>query len=277
MPSGNGNGRDAAALLEVHSHGQQTQIMVAVPLYVSTQQLLAHYGIHPGQIDNSSQVITSRAGLSGLQLGNGVSRDQIANPVIQVVRGLPAGGSQPNSLITESAVRDLGLQLTPAAWIIQTDKPITAAETSESTALAAAAGLTVETPNSSRSVDQIGRVATGVGLLLALGVLVMTVGLIRSETSGELRTLSATGASGRTRRTLTGATAGTLAILGALVGTVGSYVALAAWYHSDLSSLKHVPYVDLALIMLGLPIVASVGGWILGGREPRAIARRPIG
>jgi len=53
----------------------------------------------------------------------------------------------------------------------------------------------------------------------------MTVGLIRSETAGDLRTLTATGASSATRRTLTGATAGALAVLGAVIGTTGAYLA----------------------------------------------------
>jgi putative ABC transport system permease protein len=55
------------------------------------------------------------------------------------------------------------------------------------------------------------------GILLARGPPAMTVGLIRSETAGELRTLTATGASSRTRRTLTGATAGALGLLGTAV------------------------------------------------------------
>jgi putative ABC transport system permease protein len=276
MPGGNQSGRDAAALLDVQSRGQGTQITVVVPLYVATEQVLSHYGVRPDEVDPASQVLTSKGHLSNLQLGSGGPRNTIARPAIQVVKGLPVDGSQPTSLITESAVRQLGLKATPAAWIIRTDRPLTAAQARTASELAAAAGLIVETPSTSRSLDQVGRVATGVGLLLALGVLVMTVGLIRSETSDELRTLTATGASGRTRRTLTSATAGTLAILGALIGTVGAYIALAAWYHGDLSSLKRLPYVELALILLGLPLVASMGGWVLGGREPRALARRPM-
>ena len=56
-------------------------------------------------------------------------------------------------------------------------------------------------------------------MLVALGVLAMTVGLIRSETAGDLRTLTATGASSATRRTLNAATAGALALLGGILGT----------------------------------------------------------
>ena len=62
-------------------------------------------------------------------------------------------------------------------------------------------------------------------IAIALGVLGMSVGLVRSETAGDLRTLAATGASSYTRRTLSAVTAGALGFLGALLGTVGGYVA----------------------------------------------------
>jgi putative ABC transport system permease protein len=72
-------------------------------------------------------------------------------------------------------------------------------------------------------------------MLLALAVLAMTVGLIRSETAGDLRTLTATGASSGTRRTLTAATAAALALLGGILGTAGAYLALIAWHWHDLA------------------------------------------
>ena len=78
--------------------------------------------------------------------------------------------------------------------------------------------------------------ATVFGIALALGVLAMSVGLIRSETASELRTLTAAGASSRTRRALTAVTAGGLAFLGALLGTVAAYVGLVGWFRSN--SLK---------------------------------------
>ena len=104
----------------------------------------------------------------------------------------------------------------------------------------------------------------------------MTVGLIRSETAGDLRTLAATGASSTTRRTITGATSGALALLGALLGTAGAYAALLVWYRSDLSPLGRVPVVNLVVILAGLPALAAAGGWLLAGREPPAIARQPL-
>ena len=104
----------------------------------------------------------------------------------------------------------------------------------------------------------------------------MTVGLIRSETGNDLRTLTATGASSRTRRTLTGATAGALALLGALLGTAGAYAALLLWHRRDLHPLSHVPVLNLVLILAGLPLLALAGGWLLAGREPPEMARRPL-
>ena len=111
---------------------------------------------------------------------------------------------------------------------------------------------------------------------MALATLAMTVGLIRSEGSADLRTLTAVGATGRIRRTLTATTAGVLALLGAILGAAGAYVAIAALYHDDLDRLSDVPVVYLALAILGMPLVAAAAGWLLAGREPSTIARRVI-
>jgi putative ABC transport system permease protein len=37
-----------------------------------------------------------------------------------------------------------------------------------------------------------------------------------------------------------------------------------------------VPVVDLLLILVGLPLVAAAGGWLLAGRQPPAISRQPL-
>ena len=101
----------------------------------------------------------------------------------------------------------------------------------------------------------------------------MTVGLIRSESAGDLRTLTATGATSRIRRTLTATTAGALALLGALLGVAGAYVMLAALYRDDLGYLSDVPFLYLALAVVGVPLAAFAAGWLLAGREPPAISR----
>ncbi len=122
--------------------------------------------------------------------------------------------------------------------------------------------------------------ATVFGIVLALGILAMTLGLIRSETAGDLRTLAATGASGWTRRTLTGVTAGALGLAGAVLGTVAAYTAAIGYSWDNkldgLGELKSVPTTSLLLMLVGMPLAAAVTGWLLAGREPAAIAHQPM-
>jgi putative ABC transport system permease protein len=133
--------------------------------------------------------------------------------------------------------------------------------------IAADAGLTIEVEGEASSNGRLMAIATAAGAILALAILAMTVGLIRSEGAGDLRTLTATGATSRIRRTLTGTTAGALALLGALLGVAGAYVVLAATYHDDLGYLRHVPVSYLALVVVGVPLAASAAGWLVAGRS----------
>ena len=105
----------------------------------------------------------------------------------------------------------------------------------------------------------------------------MSVGLIRSETAQDLRTLTATGASGMTRRMITAATAAALGLLGAILGMAGAVIAGLAWARSSLSVMfGDVPLTDVLILLLGLPLIAAAAGWLLAGREPPLIARQPI-
>ena len=116
-------------------------------------------------------------------------------------------------------------------------------------------------------------IATAAGALLALAILAMTVGLIRSESAGDLRTLTATGATSRIRRTLTATTAGALTLLGALLGVGGAYVAAVRPVLRRPRLSSSVPTLYLSLMVVGVPLAATAAGWLLAGREPPAIAR----
>jgi len=209
-------------------------------------------------------------------------RNCLANPVIQQVSALPPGTSAPNTVITEHAVRQLGLRAMISGWLIQTAQPLTAAQISNAKLTAAAAGMNVETRSSVPTSAEIINWATVFGIVLALAILAMSVGLIRSETASDLSTLAATGASGTTRRNLTATTAGALAFTGAVLGTVGGYVATTGWFRSKpfnggLGTLvSSVPTVNLLIILVGMPLVAAAGGWLFAGREPSGIAHQPI-
>jgi putative ABC transport system permease protein len=183
-------------------------------------------------------------------------------------------------VITEHAIHTLGLQTGPSGWLIQAPHPPTAAQITDARLTAGAAGMTIETKSSTPSSAEILNYATAFGIALALGILAMTIGLIRSETAGDLRTLTATGASSFTRRELTAATAFALALGGAVLGTVAAYVAAVgyAWDNplDGLSGLSSVPARQLLIICVGMPVVAAAVGWLLAGREPSVISRQPL-
>ncbi len=273
-------------------------------LYVATPQLLKAFGIRSSEIDPNADVLTMRPGLasySNMQLiyGNyfnpngpfGGSAQSpfacpksecLANPNIEHVSALPSGTDAPNTVITEHAVQELGLQssVSASAWFIQTSHPLTASEINGARLTAAAAGLAINTKSDQPTSAEVLNWATAFGILLALGVLAMTIGLIRSETAGDLRTLAATGASGFTRRTITAATAGGLGVLGAVLGIVGGYVGVIAFSSLNsldgISSLESVPYKNLLVILVGMPAIAFVIGWLLSGREPLSMALQPL-
>ncbi len=277
-------------------------------VYVATPQLLRAFGISASQVSPRADILSMRPGLSGItkmQLvyfnstgkgspggspapGSGqdsfpcLKNQCLANPVIQEVSALPSGTSAPNTVITEHAIAALHLQssVTSDGWLIQAPSPPTAAQITNARLAAAAAGLTIETKNSIPTVGVIIDWATVFGIVLALGILAMTLGLIRSETAGDLRTLAATGASGWTRRMLTAVTAGALGLAGAILGTVAAYTAAIgyAWDNKldGLSELTSVPTTSLLLILVGMPLAAAMAGWLLAGREPAAIAHQPL-
>jgi putative ABC transport system permease protein len=185
-------------------------------------------------------------------------------------------GLAPDSFITVDGLRRRGWKQTPSGWLIEASRPLTSEQIAEARDFSADAGLTIETRRENPSSATPIAIATAAAALLALAILAMTVGLIRSESAGDLRTPTATGATSRIRRSLTAATTGALALLGALLGVAGAYVALMATYLDDLDYLDRIPVLPLVLMAVGLPLAATAAGWLLAGREPPVIARTAI-
>jgi putative ABC transport system permease protein len=282
------------------------------PIYVATPQLLKAFGIKQSQIQPDADFLTARPGLSGVSgmylaygnVGNGFGGNGngtgpgsgplsslstcsaatkcLAHPVIQGLSALPSGTSAPNTVITEHAMREFHIQTSGTAnWLVQGTQAFTASQISGAQLTASTAQLTVESKNDQPSESQVVNSATLFGIVLALGILAMSVGLIRSETSNDLRTLTAAGASSFTRRNLTAVTSGALGFLGALLGTLGGYIGLIGWLRSNslnggIASLGNVPVTNLLVILVGMPLVAAIAGWLLAGREPLGVVRQPI-
>ena len=160
-------------------------------------------------------------------------------------------------------------------WLIEADRPLTTAQLAAARDLALDNGLIVESRDTGPPQVQIRGAATAAGGVLALGVLAMTVGLIRGEAARDLRTLTATGATRRIRRDLAATTALGLAVLGAILGVAVAYLAAAAILDEDIGLLNRVPVIELAVILVGVPLVAAAAGWLLSGREPRSLTREP--
>jgi putative ABC transport system permease protein len=275
-------------------------------VYVATPQLLRAFGISSSQIEPNADILSSRpglAGISGLVLdysapGKGASAPGapgsgdsappctaatgcLAHPLVQPVGALPAGTSAPNTVITEHAMRRFHIQATTNDWLLLGSQPFTAAQIARAQLAASTTQLSLEAKNDQPTSSAIIGWATVFGIVIALGVLGMSVGLVRSETASDLRTLAATGASSSTRRALTAATTGALGLLGALLGTVGGYIGVLGWLRSNslnggIAALGNVPVAGLLLIVVGMPAFAAILGWLLAGRDPAAMARQPI-
>ena len=261
-------------------------------LYVATPGLLKTYGITQAEVSPAADILTMRPGLAGAGLLALVAGryfalpanappcptgDCILRPLIQTISALPSGEHAPNTVITERAVKALGMRTVPVGWLIQAPAALTAPRINAARQDALALGTTIETKSGQLSLGEISEYATIGGIVIALGVLALTVGLIRGETANDLRTLTAAGASARIRRALTGVTAGALALLGAVLGTVAACLACLAFAHADVTAtFGNVPWADVGLLVIGMPLAAAAAGWLLGGREPSGAARRPL-
>jgi putative ABC transport system permease protein len=247
-------------------------------LYVATPAVLRYLGIDPATIRPSADFLIDRSvPKKGLLIP--VREQPVTNVQrIEVGRHLFGGdsGRAPANFITLNGLRRHGWKQAPGGWLLQSSSPLTSNQIADARDAAANAGLTIEVRRKKSPPTTIMAIAMGAGALLALAILAMTVGLIRGESAGDLRTLTAAGATPGIRRTLTAATAGALALLGALLGVAGAYVAMAAVYHDELDYLGDVPFLYLAFAVVGVPLAAAAAGWLLAGREPPAIARPVI-
>lgn len=268
-------GRPAVTLAEYTDLGGITGYRDLTLLYVATPELVGQYQIDLEAITPATEVLTIETAEIRFV---GVTREQGTQPeiVANFERLNPTYASLPGSFITPGALRQRGWETARVGWLIEASTPLSNEHLAAARTIAAAANLTIESRDHQEGLLALRRQATAVGMLVALSILAMTVGLIRSAAASDLRTLTAAGATSRIRRTLAAATAGALAILGAILGTGGAYLALIAGYAHNVGALSHIPVLNLLLIIVGIPFIAAMAGWLLAGREPTTLARQPI-
>jgi putative ABC transport system permease protein len=270
VPPQSDNGRPARmTAIYCLPHGNECR---DVPLYVASPELLRHLGVDPATLSPATDVVTARSGRPVFPIRSKAGRSEDV-PVLTRIHA-PAYTSAPTSAITVNGLARRHWTQARAGWLIQSGGPLTGGQIADARRIAAAAGLTIETRTGHAAFGNVRTGATAAGMLLALGILAMTVGLIRSEAAADLRTLTATGATGGIRRTLTATTAGALALLGVVLGVTGACLGLLAVYRHDLAVFSRVPIAFPLGIVVATPLIATLAGWLLAAREPPSITRR---
>jgi putative ABC transport system permease protein len=272
--SGGAPGRMPAILTQLSTSGDPNNTGlprdVSANLYVATPELLRYYGLGPAAWSPETDVLTPHRADDLSLLGG---RDDTRASTAPLRR--PAYQSLPDGLLTPEALQRHGLMAVRVGWLIETDRPLTTAQLAAARELALDNALVVESRDTGPPQAQIRGAATAAGVVLALGVLAMTVGLIRGEAARDLRTLTATGATRRIRRSLAATTALGLSVLGAILGVTVAYLAAAAILDEDIGLLKRVPVIELSVTLVGVPLAAAAAAWLLSGREPRSLTREP--
>jgi putative ABC transport system permease protein len=258
-------------------HG--VSITDANPPYVATPELLTYAGIDPATVAPGVELVSTKPGaFVFLDPSQPLARGPDELPdVASVMRYEGSGYSDvPRTFITPTAVDAHGWTTRRAGWFVEAPAPLTSEQRAAARELAAAAGAVVIAREETDGLVITRSSSTAAGILLTLAIVAMTIGLIRGEAHRDLQTLTATGATAATRRTITATTAAALALLGGLLGLAGAYLALVAGFSDDLDPLTRVPTANLLLILVGLPLLAAAGGWLLAGRQPPAIARQAL-
>jgi putative ABC transport system permease protein len=240
-------------------------------LYLVTPQTLAYLGLNPGAVSAGAQLLTPHTGPFVVASKAGAV-DVTTVDTIHTTAFTRA----PTSLITPRFARTHGLTRVRAGWLLDSRTLITGSQLSAAQSIAADAGITVEARDPQTGLARLRVAAASAGVLLALSVLALTVGLIRSEAANDLRILTATGATSATRRTITAATTSALALTAALLGAAIAYISLIAGYWPAAGRLTQIPYTELAILIAGIPLAAGAAAWLLAGREPTDLNRTAI-
>jgi putative ABC transport system permease protein len=235
-------------------------------LYVANESLLEAYGVDLSSLSEDVEFLTTEEGPLFLE----PMRPELVEQPLALSQNFT---SLPGSFITPEALSARDWDQARAAWLLEAPNPISEEQFEAALAIAATSGVTVESRADQANLRAVRTAASAAGIVIALGILAMTVGLLRSEAAGDLRTLTATGAPRSIRRSLTACTSGSLALMGSVLGALGAYAGFIAGHSSDLEALTPVPIVYLGVILVGLPLLAAGAAWLLAGREPVSLGR----
>jgi putative ABC transport system permease protein len=218
-------------------------------------------GIGPGTV-SGGQVALHRADFNDGHTRSFLDRQARVLPAVQV-EGRPRLTIR--YVISGATAQRLGLVTATQGTLVRAPRAIRPAELAAAqAALAPFPELSADagpgTPPRSVSTSLL-LLLFAVSAVVALAVVAAMVGLAQAEAGPERRTLFAVGASPSVLRGTAAATAGLLALLGGILAVPAGLLPLAAIYVASPAAVPLViPWTGLALIVVGVPAFAAVGG-----------------
>jgi putative ABC transport system permease protein len=169
------------------------------------------------------------------------------------------------AILSEQAVRRLGIEPVPTHLLLRFERTPTVAEEDAARAALRRAGVQAQF-----SVERGYSSDYGPGLLaLVLGAAVITLGaagiatgLAQADARADHATLAAIGATPGLRRVLAAAQAFAIAGLGALLGVFAGLVPSIAFVGALESLELVVPWTTLAQVVVGIPLLAAAAAWL---------------
>ena len=248
---------------------QRGQQLRSYPLYLATPQLLAAFGASTALLEDPGLLAAEPAGRWSLL---NAERERVPAPARIPVHGY---SSPPQVLASPAMITDRHWQQARSGWLIQTPARLTAPQTAAARRVAAHLGLAVETRDRQTYLGRLQLMFTLGGIIVTLAIIAIALVLLRTQTTRDQQILTAVGAPRRARRALAATTATTLASLGTVIGIIGAYVTLLLAYSDTLNRLTNIPITALAIVSLGIPVLALLTTWLTSGRQPPSI-NRPV-
>jgi putative ABC transport system permease protein len=241
-------------------------------VWVATPELLRAWKLDPGLARSEAELL----GPPRPDLHLGISKDVSPALVESTEFDFPAHRSAAPYWIPQRAVVEGGLATVTAGWVLESPSPITADQRTElREANAGSFWIDLPDPSGSEDLHSIRLVASLIAYAAGLAVLAMTVGLVRSEAQDADRTLTAVGAPARTQRWIAGATAGLLSFAGSILAVpIGLLFLVAMTSNPSGKNTFTVPWRNLTVIPVGLPLIATIGAFLLTSTRS-SYERRP--
>lgn len=206
--------------------------------------------------------------------------DDGSNPpqarTVQLPATAATGSTLHTALLPASLAGTIGVKFTPFAVVAAPPSQLDQKQVDSLNGALLTAGLNqaqIEDgpPAKNNSIALILALAAGI---IALGAAAIATGLAAADSRSDLMTLGAVGASPRVRRQLSLAQSGVIALLGSLLGVVAGFGAAAAvltglnrvWASGWPAPAPYpieVPWLNLAVSLLIVPLVAMVGAGLL--------------